>query len=219
MGNMHNIITIVISYFHFYGASDLKIIYIIISFLFAVPFFLYSLFGYILSTVNSIIKNNAVNTWASTEGTILRSEVIVDSGCMSVGELYWSFSILYSFKVNEKEYKSDRVAYFTGLSTRSFSETIVNNYPINSTVTVFYNLKNPEDCCLYKSDVFSIIIETAWCSMILLIVPFFFFLSSYGILVGNKLVELLCFLFWPGLFVFVFCKLTINRLRKKENSI
>jgi hypothetical protein len=185
--------------------SKIQIIFLISTLLFAIPFFLKVTFSYLMTLIDLIGKNNEVKNWPTADGVIQKSEIIeiVDPYESSV----WDCKIQYSFVVDGKIFSSDRIAFFSGFSTKERAEYIADKYSLESPVTVYYNPRNPNDCCLAHSDILTVIIDSLLFSAILTLIPIFLLLTTLGILWGNVLIQILCFVVWPVIVAFaLFCR-------------
>jgi len=87
-------------------------------------------------------------TWPTCIGTVTKSEVGRYSGSRR-GSKSFIPDITYSYTVSEQQYTGDRYAFGNrSFSKRNDAQKIVDEYPINSKVTVYYSLNHPETSVL-----------------------------------------------------------------------
>lgn len=97
-----------------------------------------------LFNLRSIILANSSKNWKKTRGKVLLSELNV---IKNTGETDRSFSpkVKYQYKVNNREYISTRI-YFGNKIASSFKKRkslrIIDNYPNDKVIEVFYNPMN-----------------------------------------------------------------------------
>ncbi len=95
-------------------------------------------------------KSSQATNWLTTTGTITTSEVIRSTG----GKLSYSGHVVYQYSVQGKSHVSSHVsiAELMGIFDTGQSEALakVKKYPINSTVTVYYDPQNPQRAVLEK---------------------------------------------------------------------
>ena len=112
------------------------------------PFILFGVF-ILYFGVNNIYRGIESTMWPISDGTILRSEVeYVPGNSADEGGSYCD-DILYKFKVEEKLHWGKLVAvgkYCGG--DPSFARNIVNRYPRNKNVKVYYRASNPNTSLL-----------------------------------------------------------------------
>jgi flagellar basal body-associated protein FliL len=91
-------------------------------------------------------KVNAINEWPTTTGKILTSQTEWRSSGESSAEYP---VVLYSYRANAQEFQGRRIA--PGMEVGGIgARKVVERYPVNSQVTVYYNPQNPEDAVLEK---------------------------------------------------------------------
>lgn len=85
-----------------------------------------------------------------------------------------------------------------------FAERVIKKYPKNSTVKVYYNPEKPDNCCLYPSDFFTIMIESSLLISILIGFTVILFAASFsGIVFGNFFIQIICSLIMPAFLAFL----------------
>jgi hypothetical protein len=118
-------------------------------------------------------KVNAINEWPTTTGKVLTSQ----TEWRSSGEGSAEYPVvLYSYRANGQEFQGRRIA--PGMEVGGIgARKVVERYPVNSQVTVYYNPENPEDAVLEKKAgsqvlmwVLLVIFDCALCGSIPLIV-------------------------------------------------
>jgi len=107
-----------------------------------------------LYTLREVLNLISCQSWPSVEGKIL------DSGTVESGSETSTFSagILYEYQVEENKYKSRRVAFMRWWGSEKYAQQIVNKYPENSAVKVYFNPRKHKISILEKnariSDIF-----------------------------------------------------------------
>ncbi len=95
-------------------------------------------------------KSNQAANWLTTIGTITTSEVIRSTG----GKLSFSAHVVYQYSAQGGNHVSTRVsiAELMGIIDTGQNQAMakVKKYPINSTVTVYYDPQNPQRAVLEK---------------------------------------------------------------------
>lgn len=110
--------------------------------------------GIILFSYNLwlIIKSKSTKNWHTTEGVILKSQ-LADYSSMEGNDYKFKPEIEYSYKISDKEFKSNRI-YFGGNLMSSYnikiSRKTVEKYPKDSKVSVYYNKNNNRESVLEK---------------------------------------------------------------------
>lgn len=95
----------------------------------------------------------AAQTWSSTQGTVVTTEVRSFTQWKDgIQHTLYTPGIVYRFTVNGREYTSDRYSFGaeTGWSTPHFAEKKVAEHPAGSPVTVYYNPKAPAESALER---------------------------------------------------------------------
>lgn len=152
--------------------------------------------------IELIGKNNAVKKWSMTDGVIQKSTIV--ETLVPYDFSGWDCEIQYSFTVDGETFSSDRIAYFRGgFGRKERAEYEADKYSVNSPVVVYYDPQNPNDCCLIHSSIPAVIFDSLLFSAILSFVPTILILTTIGILQGNFLMQILCFIFWPVMIIFV----------------
>jgi len=81
--------------------------------------------------------------WPSNFGTITSSEIV------RVGRSSWLPKITYKYSANEEEFEGKRIRLSSSsCSMQCLAQKVLDNYPLNSPVSVFYNPNNPKDSVL-----------------------------------------------------------------------
>ncbi len=136
-----------------------------------IPFgLLFTLIGIGISLFGISKYKSAQETlnWAQTEGIILSSDVVSKarrSGKKRRTKTFYNSKIVYSYKVNEKNYKSSQV-YIGSLnmdvSNDSYAKKQVEKYPVGKKIIVYYSDKNRSNAVLEpgvkKAQYFSLIL-------------------------------------------------------------
>lgn len=194
--------------------SNIQIVFLISTFLIAIPSFFYMFFSYLTGLIDSIRKNNAVKNWSTAEGVIQKSTIV--ETLVPYDFSGWHCEIQYSFDVDGRPFSSDRISYFNGgLGRKERAEYDADRYSLNSPVTVYYNPKNPNDCCLFHSNILVVVFDSLLFSVILVFVPMILFFTTLGILWGNLIIQILCFLAWPVIITFA---ISCEKSQKQEKD-
>lgn len=95
---------------------------------------------------HSVFKSVMAKNFASTQGTILSSEVTRHTGSKSTT---YGFGVSYSYRVNGQPYTGDRYRYDRSSSSDSaWAQAAVRDYPAGSQAVVFYDPNNPAESVL-----------------------------------------------------------------------
>jgi hypothetical protein len=95
------------------------------------------------------LKARRAKAWPTVSGQIIRSELT--RGASSRGGTTNYANVHYSYRVMGQDYQSDQVSppiLPGGRTGGMIAGSIVNKYPLGSTVTVYYNPENPADALL-----------------------------------------------------------------------
>ena len=91
--------------------------------------------------------------WPSTEGVISHSAVLTQmrqaSGTSSSPPTYKA-DVAYRYKVQGRDYSSERISLMDISSTAGHAQGIVDRYPDGASVTVYYNPGDPSDALLER---------------------------------------------------------------------
>ena len=93
--------------------------------------------------MNAYHMGKASEAWPAVQGSVIHSKVA--SSHDSKGTKY-SADVQYAYRVDGKEYKSNKIDATAGTSSSSDSSgayETVNQYPVGQTVNVHYNLSKP----------------------------------------------------------------------------
>lgn len=131
-------------------------------------------------------KAKASESWPSTQGTVLSSEVVRSRD--SDGDTMYAADVVYSYSVNDQIYESSQIKI--GPKSKSSSSSgaykVRNKYPKGSTVTVYYDPNAPEEAALEAGVSFN--------SYIILMIGLVFFGVGCLIVLG-KILKLLFIVF------------------------
>lgn len=94
---------------------------------------------------------------SETQGTVLsgdfgagQSAYRMQSGGYSAKTSYFP-NITYQYTINGQQYTNNTYAQRPSLiNNKAIIQRILNNYPVGSTVTVYYNPNNPQEAYLQK---------------------------------------------------------------------
>jgi len=87
--------------------------------------------------------------WATTEGTIIYSKSI--RGC-GKGASYYP-RIVYNYTIGANEFTNSRVAFGSICGSESDIEKITNQFKVNSSTSVHYDIRNPAESVLIAGEV------------------------------------------------------------------
>ena len=92
--------------------------------------------------------------WPKVQGTITEAEVKKDYDTDAEGFTTTTYApkIQYQYQVGEEEFTNDQIS-FGGTRTYSSSkkaEEALSQYPVNGSVTVYYNPENPKEAVLVQ---------------------------------------------------------------------
>jgi hypothetical protein len=95
-------------------------------------------------------KARASQSWPATEGEIAHSAVLArTSRSTETGTAtYYSADVTYRYKVAGKDYSSSRIALIDVGSTTGRAQAIVQRYPDQAKVRVYYNPSDPSEAFL-----------------------------------------------------------------------
>ena len=96
-------------------------------------------------TVGLFRKSLQIESWPTTVGIVRRSEVKP----RELGQIWHTATIEYDYSINEKPYRSSNIRP-RGTSSKDVTGavTVVNRFPVNANVDVFYNVNNPAESFL-----------------------------------------------------------------------
>ena len=105
-------------------------------------------FGMICYGLYCVHNGKASLSWPTCIGTVTKTEVKRNSGGRNLHPDFVP-KITYSYSVSERQYTGDRHAFGTqSFSERGDAQKIVDEYPVNSEVTVYYSPNHPETSVL-----------------------------------------------------------------------
>jgi hypothetical protein len=89
-------------------------------------------------------------SWPSVEGEIAHSAVLYqpDTTSTTGNTATYKADIAYRYKVNGANYSSSKISLLDLASTPGRAQSIVQRYPDQSTVQVYYNPSNPSEAAL-----------------------------------------------------------------------
>ena len=99
--------------------------------------FTYSLMGF--------TRALQTKSWPTTTGIVNSAEV---KKVASKGSSQYAPIIAYSFQIDNEEYTSEKYSSTTARGASQWAKDIVDQYPANSEVNVFYNPENPKQSVL-----------------------------------------------------------------------
>jgi len=107
--------------------------------------------GMILGELYMVRWGICSKSWPSTTGTIIQSELVEEwSETFPLGgfDSYWMPKITYTYIVDGEKLQGNRINFSSSFSLQLSAQRVVNRYPLNSKVKVYYNPRNPSDAVL-----------------------------------------------------------------------
>jgi hypothetical protein len=107
--------------------------------------------------IRSIIRQyRMITTYQRVKVQIISSYVKRSSAYQDMARVedYYRPAIEYTYEVEGKTFKSNRVTIFPSHTGKGWAISVVRQYPEAETATAFYNPKNPADSYLYNSYLF-----------------------------------------------------------------
>lgn len=125
-----------------------------INLLVAVPFLLIALFlGYRVFASNRAVK--ASENWMTTTGRILATNVEARTSHSSDGGRSTAYypNIVYEYQVHGQTFQNNQVTVGMQVGRGNYMtvQQQINNYPVGSTVQVYYNPENPAQSALERT--------------------------------------------------------------------
>ena len=109
----------------------------------------------LVSSTFSLMYNNSIQGWPTTNGVVLSSNVslkMVQNGNGPYTTSFYSPNVIYSYSVSGKNYTGNRLVLEYISSGEASAELLVNKYPVGTNVIVHYDAHNPGSSVL-QSDV------------------------------------------------------------------
>ena len=82
-------------------------------------------------------------SWPSVNGLIVQSQLEVRRTGLRNDRIDHDVEVVYEYVVNEQSYRNDVVRFDQAKLSVSTKELLVSTYPVNRTVTVYYNPDKP----------------------------------------------------------------------------
>ena len=93
--------------------------------------------AFVIGYVFLMFKNISTYFWPKTKGTIVKSEIEVRKDID--GDIFVPL-IEYEYSINGNIYRNNQVSFgLTAYGKKPYSQKIINKFPINNTINVFYN--------------------------------------------------------------------------------
>lgn len=92
--------------------------------------------------------------WPTVSGRVVRSEILKSESSDEDGTSYsYTPNIEYEYQVSGQNYSSKQVAFggFSGTGSQKPAEKMVYKYPLNDSVSVYYNPANPHEAVLEQA--------------------------------------------------------------------
>jgi len=87
------------------------------------------------------------NSWPTVPGKVTKSKVVRKNRIGSKGQTTYQYNIdfEYEYKVAGEKFKGKRLRFFHVYgNARKFVDSMAEKYPVDQTVDVFYNTRNPK---------------------------------------------------------------------------
>ncbi|QDT88510.1 DUF3592 domain-containing protein [Gimesia algae] len=109
--------------------------------------FIFLLVGYVMAYQKGlplIEQARASTGWPVTTGEVLESDVKSHRSSNSKSSTY-SAHVVYRYQIEDKNYEAQTVWFGSDISTsdKSLAENTVKKYPVNQSVTVYYDPQHP----------------------------------------------------------------------------
>jgi hypothetical protein len=121
--------------------------YFNVIFLGAICGFMFWLFD--VRGLEALLRQHAAEAFPGTQGEVLSSRVTTTTG--SKGSIHYHVSILYQYVVDGQTYEGRRYRYDGHPGKPAVVNAVVQAHPAGSTVTVYYNPRDPRDTVLSQA--------------------------------------------------------------------
>ena len=100
-------------------------------------------------------------SWPSTEGVIAHSAVLqqMQQTSSSTNAATYKADVVYRYKVQGRDYSSERLTLADFSSTAGRAQSIVDRYVDGAPVTVYYNPVDPSDAVLERGGTSGIVVQ------------------------------------------------------------
>ncbi|MDX2161615.1 MAG: DUF3592 domain-containing protein [bacterium] len=97
-------------------------------------------------------RTAASAAWSSTTGRVIAASVVRSARTGNSGGAYYP-SIMYQYQVNGQQYTGNRLHFGARMGTGFYQQVQarVNEFPVGSAVTVYYDPSNPADAVLERT--------------------------------------------------------------------
>jgi len=109
-------------------------------------FFLTLLLAWFIYSAIGFTKGLSTLGWPETQGKVITC--YVKRVPSSKGPSKFQPVISYSYEINSVEYVSDRYSSTMARGSSLWASEVISQHPVNSSIQVFYNPKNPKDSVL-----------------------------------------------------------------------
>ncbi|WP_417380019.1 DUF3592 domain-containing protein [Gimesia sp.] len=123
--------------------------------------FIFLIVGYVMAYLKGLPlleQARASKDWPVTTGEVLASDVQSHRSSNSNSSTY-SAHVVYRYQVQDKNYEAKTVWFGSDVSTsdRSLAQNTIKKYPIQQSVTVYYDPQHPETAVLEPG-----VFKTTW---------------------------------------------------------
>lgn len=129
--------------------------------------------------------------WNSVAGKVLSTEIqLVKIKHDKTTLNGYNAVVKYEYIINNKTYKSDVISFdYTASTDFTYTKQIINLFPVNNSIPVFYNPHNPKESYLIKANL-SAIQSTNQTMFIALIVVIFIFIgiNFFAVFMGRRVI-------------------------------
>ncbi|MBF0455398.1 MAG: DUF3592 domain-containing protein [Magnetococcales bacterium] len=109
---------------------------------------------FFIFAAHPVIQHNKTSDWPSVKGNIILSQLVKKKPLfLNIGGVYHT-EIHFLYRVDGKPYVGTRIQYGIGVNSflfEQFAQKVVERYPKDKMVTVFYNPVNPSDEIVERS--------------------------------------------------------------------
>lgn len=118
-------------------------------------FLIVSLLGIILIVMSVINRKraSASQSWMGAQGKVTESFVHESTSTDSDGHTSTDYKpkVHYIYSVNGREYECNRINFGGGSTSRAKAQSVIAQYPIESSVIVYYDPQNPKQAVLERT--------------------------------------------------------------------
>jgi len=100
-----------------------------------------------------ITKDLSLYRWNQTGAKVVSTQIVRTEDHTSIGAWVYDPVITYQYTVAGKTYSSNSLSvYQDGSNDESVTQSIINKYPINGTIEIYYNPNNPAEAYIEHAE-------------------------------------------------------------------